>query len=144
MRADIGTSSNCGCTVRVQRNARRFAGLCHLHSLLPSERATRAIVKIIARCEIGQFCNEMIDGERQLRVRREAKVRLRAHFYSACGVCSHRLEASLSVRADLRAKLFCKLVLAEQRLDALLERSIIGERVSQVRVANSLGLVGVE
>ena len=51
----------------MQRDARGFARLRHLHGFLPRQRATRAIVQqIIARSGVGKARNEMVYSEREM------------------------------------------------------------------------------
>ena len=48
---DLCTSCCSGGDGCVQREARNFTSLCHLHNFLPCERAARAVMQeIIARC----------------------------------------------------------------------------------------------
>ena len=64
--ADLRTcdgSSNWRC---VQREARGFARLPHLHGLLPRQSMARVVVKQkkIARHGVGKFINKVIHSER--------------------------------------------------------------------------------
>ena len=79
-RACLCTHSNRGCRGCEQRDALCLARLRPLHCLLPCERATRAVVQqVLALCRIGEARNDVINGERELRIGVEAGVRFEAH-----------------------------------------------------------------
>ena len=74
----------------MQREACRFASFCHLHGILPRKQFTRSIaLQIIMQNRIGEASNKMIHSERQLRVRREVRVGLRADICRARGECGY-------------------------------------------------------
>ena len=117
----------------MQRETRGFARLRHLHGLLPRQRTTRVVVqKIIARRRVGESIYEVIHSERQLCIRLEVGVCLRAYIRRARNICRNEFRAGLRVRSQNCAKRPFKLELREQSFDALLECGVVGDGLSDV------------